>query len=166
MPARRATCRLLLALLPLLAPPAWAEPRLLRGVVTHVTDGDSIRVRPADGGAPQAVRLRGIDAPEICQRHGRAARSALQERLLHQPVLLRMHGRDSYERLLADVAAPHTPDLGAWLVAQGHAWAAARGPRGRYAAEQALARSEGRGLWAQPRPLAPREFRRRHGRCA
>ena len=35
--------------------------------VIHVTDGDSLRVRPADGGDPVTVRLEGIDAPELDQ---------------------------------------------------------------------------------------------------
>ncbi|HSW20716.1 MAG TPA: hypothetical protein VLJ86_26060, partial [Ramlibacter sp.] len=45
-----------------------------RATVTHVTDGDTVWVRPASGGAPIAVRLQGLDAPEICQAHGLQAR--------------------------------------------------------------------------------------------
>lgn len=161
--ARRLACAWLLLVL---AASAAAGPRLLRGTVSHVSDGDSIWVRPADGGAPRAVRLRGIDAPELCQPHGAAARRALIQRALHQRVSLRTHGYDSYQRLLADAAVPGTPDLAAWMVAQGHAWSSARpGHAGRHAATQARARSERRGLWAQEGAIEPRLFRRRHGRC-
>ncbi|UUZ74275.1 hypothetical protein LP415_04805 [Polaromonas sp. P1(28)-8] len=33
------------------------------GVVTYVVDGDTVWVRPADGGKPVSVRVDGIDAP-------------------------------------------------------------------------------------------------------
>ena len=37
------------------------------GVVTHVSDGDTVWVQPLQGGEAYKVRLLGIDAPEICQ---------------------------------------------------------------------------------------------------
>ncbi|MDP3310892.1 MAG: thermonuclease family protein, partial [Polaromonas sp.] len=48
-----------------------------QGTVTRVSDGDTLWVRPAAGGKPLKVRIDGIDAPEICQAGGRAARKAL-----------------------------------------------------------------------------------------
>ena len=157
---------LLLAGCLLLVGVAQAEPRLLRGTVTHVSDGDSVWIRPERGGAPKAVRLRGIDAPEICQRHGQAAREALAGQVLHRPVVLQLRGRDSYQRLLGELATPRLKDVGAWMVSQGHAWSPGyRGRSGPYAKQQARARAEHRGLWRQPGAMAPRNFRQRHGSC-
>ena len=45
----------------------------LHGVVTHVSDGDTLWVRPAGAGAALQVRLQGLDAPEICQEFGSQA---------------------------------------------------------------------------------------------
>lgn len=53
---------------------AWAWS----GVVTHVSDGDTVWVEPTQGGEAQKIRLLGIDAPEICQAWGPQARDALQ----------------------------------------------------------------------------------------
>lgn len=140
-------------------PPAW------RGTVTHVTDGDTLWVRPRSGGAPQAVRLTGIDAPELCQRHGEAARAALVGRVLGQQVQVRGDQRDDYGRKLARVSLGQE-DVGAWLVRQGHAWSYRyRGQSGPYARQEALARAQGRGLFGAGKAERPRDFRRRHGPC-
>jgi len=148
-------------MLPTCAAPAGA--RSFSGVVTHVGDGDSLWVRPASGGPPQAVRLQGIDAPEICQPHGERSREALAGRVLHQQVTLATSGRDDYDRLLARVQL-RGEDVGGWLVARGHAWSfRRRGDAGPYAAQQAQARRARHGLWAQPGAIEPRLFRQQSG---
>lgn len=137
-----------------------------RGIVTRVSDGDSVWVRPHNGGKRQVIRLLGLDAPEICQTHGQQARAALAQRVLHQPVTVRVVGRDKYRRVLARLGTPAQPDVGAWMVAQGHAWSwRERAHAGPYAAQQAKARGARRGLWALPAAQEPRAFRREHGPC-
>jgi endonuclease YncB( thermonuclease family) len=135
------------------------------GVVTHVTDGDSLWVRPASGGAPREVRLRGIDAPEICQPHGAASREALAARVLHQRVMVASRMRDDYQRALGNVSQGGK-DLGRWMVSRGHAWSYRfRRDPGPYAKEEAHARRARLGLWSGHTPLRPRDFRKRHGSC-
>jgi micrococcal nuclease len=144
---------------------ASAQALVFTGVVTHVTDGDSLWVRPATGGEAQQIRLQGIDAPEICQWYGREARAALAARTLHRPVVVTTRARDRYERTLARVRLG-SQDLGEWLVARGYAWSDGRGGRGGpYAEQQAQASAARLGLWSGGRTMPPREFRRRHGSC-
>ena len=165
---RRAAVALLGALcIALLAQPAQAgAPRALEGKVSHVTDGDSLWVRPAQGGKARRIRLVGIDAPEICQAHGLAAREALRRQALGQQVRVQGRGRDDYDRPLRRIGTAGVPDLGAWMVAQGHAWSyRQRGRAGPYDAEEAMARAAQRGLWAQAGAIEPRIFRRVHGSC-
>lgn len=148
----------------LLAPVAHAAT--FRGVVTHVTDGDSIWVRPDSGGQPLAIRLRGIDAPEICQRFGEQARDALAAVALHRQVTVKARARDSYRRVLGQVSLGDK-DLAAWLVARGYAWSYGyRGKSGPYQALQERARSARLGLWHSGRAVEPRLFRKQHGSCA
>jgi micrococcal nuclease len=155
--------RALAAALLLLA--ASAHSALLRGSVSHVSDGDSLWVRPAGGGAPVEIRLLDIDDPEGCQAHGAQARQALAGRVLRQPVRVLTRGRDDYGRTLARVEH-RGEDLGGWMVARGHAWSATfRRRAGPYAALEAQARRTRRGLWAAPAPMEPRKFRQRFGRC-
>lgn len=135
------------------------------GVVQHVTDGDTLWVRPERGGAAIAVRIEGIDAPETCQPGGREAREALWMRLHRQRVRIDVRGKDIYERLLARVEEGGD-DVGRWMVRRGHAWAwRQRGDAGRYAADERLARQGRLGLWGSPDPMEPRLFRRFNGPC-
>ena len=136
-----------------------------RGVVTHVTDGDSLWVRPHGQRKTVEIRLLDIDAPEGCQAFGPQARAALAARVLKQPVVVRTRGRDHYQRTLARVQH-HNQDIGAWLVSEGHAWSTNyKGKPGRYERLEAQARRRAIGLWAGPQAVEPRGFRRSHGRC-
>ena len=82
---------------------ACASAHALSGVVTHVTDGDTLWVRP-EGGAPVKVRLQGIDAPERCQAWGPQAREALAARVLHRQVHVRTRAKDAYRRTIGTVS--------------------------------------------------------------
>lgn len=137
-----------------------------RGTVIHVTDGDSLRVRPADGGDPVTVRLEGIDAPEICQAWGAQAREALRGRLEQRVVTVGEGHPDAYGRRLARIATADEADIGRWMVAQGHAWSWRPGRNGGpYGHHELMARLQRRGLWAEGGAMEPREFRRTHGPC-
>ncbi len=151
---------------------SWVTPALAQmpksgwmGTVTHVSDGDTLWVRPARGGAPRPVRIDGIDAPELCQTHGETARAALVGRVLGQSVQVGVRRYDDYGRALARVSW-RGQDLGAWLVSQGHAWSYRyRGQSGPYAQQEDQARARRLGLFRQKHAELPRQFRRRHGPC-
>jgi len=136
-----------------------------QGTVSHVTDGDTLWVRPQGGGEPRKIRVQGIDAPEICQLYGEAARSALTAHVLGQRVQVDVQRVDQYGRLLALITL-QGQDIGAWMVSQGHAWSYRyRRDGGPYAAQESQARLQGRGLFASAEPERPRDFRKRHGSC-
>lgn len=133
--------------------------------VSHVTDGDTLWVLPDAGGPARKLRIDGIDAPELCQPGGEAARAVLTQRALHQPVRVTVSRLDSYGRGIARIQLAGD-DLGALMVRQGHAWSYRwRRSAGPYAAEEAAARQAGRGLFADGQPELPRDFRKRHGPC-
>jgi micrococcal nuclease len=136
-----------------------------QGVVTHVSDGDTVWVQPLHGGEAYKVRLQGIDAPEICQPWGPQARAALHAVLQGQVVEVQGHARDSYGRLLAQLSR-QGQDVGAWMVGQGYAWSYSyQHHAGVYDALQAMAQSQRLGLFADARALQPRWFRKRFGSC-
>jgi endonuclease YncB( thermonuclease family) len=145
---------------------AEASRIAIDGTVVHVTDGDTLWLRPdAAGAAPFKLRLAGIDAPERCQSGGAQAGAALAARVLHKRVQALTRATDDYKRAVATVHVDGE-DIGAWLVLQGHAWA--RGYRrspGPYARQEAEARAARRGLFADPQAQDPRAFRRQHGPC-
>ncbi len=143
-----------------------AYAKVMAGVVTRVSDGDTLWVRLPLGGAPVKVRFQGLDAPESCQDWGQQAAKALKAKALNQTVMISTRARDDYGRLIAHVRMDGD-DLGAWMVEQGHAWSYHyRNDPGPYAAQERSARTAKRGLWASGTTVNPREFRKQHGSCA
>jgi len=155
---------LLAVLAAALAPPAFA----LSGVVTRVSDGDTVWVRPDDAPRRKPVKLRlvGIDAPERCQPWGAEATAALSERVLHRRVEVPTQGVDAHGRVLGGLFLADGSDVAAWMVAQGHAWSPRWQHRpGPYEREQREAQARRLGLFADPAALEPWRFRRAHGPC-
>ena len=135
------------------------------GKAVFVTDGDTLWVEPDAGGPARKLRIDGIDAPEICQPGGLAARSALAGQVLHQTVRVQVKRLDDYGRGLARITV-NDRDVGAYLVRSGQAWSYRwRRSSGPYSAEETAARQSGAGLFEVGQPELPREFRKRHGSC-
>lgn len=146
-------------------PQETAPPRVYEAQVTRVFDGDTLWVKPLTGGRYRKLRLDGLDAPEICQSGGIESRDALARRLLRQRVTVTERRRDDYGRGLARLQH-EGDDVGGWMVAHGHAWSYRwRQSPGPYQAQEASARAQRRGLFAQGDAELPRSFRRRHGPC-
>ncbi len=139
--------------------------------VTRVSDGDTVWLRPGDGGKPFRLRLQGIDAPERCQAWGAQAKVALAARVLGQRVRFTTRGKDDYQRVLGNIHLVNGEgkgeDVSAWMVSRGHAWSYRyRRSLGPYAKEERQARALKRGLFAdETSVIEPAVFRRLHGSC-
>ncbi|MDO9434737.1 thermonuclease family protein [Hydrogenophaga sp.] len=152
-----------------LAPPAWADDPPAETVyaarVSRVFDGDTLWVKPLDGGRYRKLRIDGIDAPEICQVGGTASRDVLARRVLNQVVEVRVRGQDDYGRGIAKLRH-QDDDISSWMVSQGQAWSYRWGRSlGPFRNEEAMARQARKGLFADTSAELPREFRQRHGPC-
>ena len=140
----------------------------MSGRVVGVIDGDTIDVL-MPGFQVVRVRLAGIDAPERGQAFGTAAKAALSELVFARQVVVHWKKRDRYERLVGKVTVSGA-DANLAMVARGMAWhyvrfeaEQARGDRAAYAQAEREAREQRRGLWADPRPVAPWDHRKTHG---
>jgi len=154
-----------------LAAPAWgarpaskpAEPPL-QGMVTKVTDGDSLWFTPT-GQAHVVVRLIDIDAPETCQNWGAEARQALADMVQGKPAVLQPKGRDLHGRLLGSLRVDEQ-DVGRRMVEEGHAWSIrTRWDQGPLVKQERMAKALHRGLHATGDAEMPRNFRVTHGPC-
>lgn len=127
------------------------------------SDGDSL----VGGGAQ--FRLLCIDAPELYQRDGAAAKAMLQS-LIKDGVSLARRGKDKHDRDLVLVTDPSGASVNMQMLRSGYAWvaryyAATCGlPRDALFAAEQRARRERRGLWRQENAEPPWEWRRRNPR--
>ncbi|HZS35005.1 MAG TPA: thermonuclease family protein [Methylomirabilota bacterium] len=131
--------------------------------VVAVMEGDTVRV--LHGARQVVVRLRWIDAPEEGQAFGREAKQALVELTARQIVLVRDYGRDRSGRRLAELILPDGRNVNRELVRAGWAWWFRKYSKDRALGTlEAEARASRRGLWADPHPIAPWEWRAAKGR--
>jgi endonuclease YncB( thermonuclease family) len=131
--------------------------------VVRVRDGDSLVV--LRGGVEIEVRLDGVDCPELEQAFGRRARRFTSDLGIGREVRVAGRGRDDYGRELAEIFLPDGRSLNRELVAAGFAWWFRR-----YSTDPTLealereARAARRGLWADPDPIPPWDYRKSRGR--
>lgn len=75
----------------------------LDGKVVKVIDGDTITIL-TDDKKQVKIRLNGIDAPEIKQDFGRAAREYLASMIAGKFVSVKEYGQDRYKRVLGTIS--------------------------------------------------------------
>jgi endonuclease YncB( thermonuclease family) len=129
-----------------------------------VSDGDTITVLD-DGNTQHKVRLSGIDAPEKRQPFSARSKENLSRLVFGQSVIIEWHKRDRYQRMVGKVLM-NGQDVNLEQVRAGMAWHFKRydgeqpiSDRIAYADAENEARAARRGLWSDPEPLPPWEFR-------
>ena len=135
---------------------------LLFCLVVGVTDGDTLTARCGTE-APQTItiRLAEIDAPERGQPFSARSKQHLASLCFRKQAEVRAKTTDRYGRTLARVTCEGT-DANAAMVAAGMAWAFTKyitDPR--LPELQASAMAKRAGLWADPSPVPPWEWRSR-----
>jgi micrococcal nuclease len=132
--------------------------------VVSVLDGDTIEV--LHNGKAEHIRLSGIDCPEKGQAFGKRAKQAASELVFGKEVTLQTHGLDKYKRTLGDVLLPDGMNLNHELVKQGWCWWYRKYAPGDTVLEglETEARDAKQGLWADPQPVPPWEWRKRKER--
>lgn len=163
------------------------EPiRTIEGLVTKISDGDTIHVTDSLG-TKVKVRFYGIDCPETekgnkrngkiskqGQPYGEEAFQALRDKLQRQRVRLDVMDIDRYGRTVSIVWL-NNRNINLEMVADGWAWAYTqyldRPHASEYLQAEEQARKAKKGLWQQNNPQPPWEFRKlqkkgKHGREA
>jgi endonuclease YncB( thermonuclease family) len=138
--------------LPLVATPPEAEHTAMTAKCVKVVDGDTLVVRCDRD--EMTVELEGVDAPEIGQPWGKEVRTFVRDmvrgRDLQVEVVERTDGH-AVARVSVDGA-----DLSELLAARGLARATDNGELGALAEK---AKASPCGLWMDPEPVPPWEFR-------
>jgi micrococcal nuclease len=159
-----AICRNFLCLALVLLSACSSPDRVLdgvRGKVTGIKDGDTFEV--LIDGKQEVVRLAHIDCPERGQPFGKAAKQFASDLCFGKAVVVREEGRrDRYGRMIATVSLLNGKVVNKDLVRAGLAWHFTRySDDVAYTKLEQQARTAKRGLWAEPSPVPPWEWRRK-----
>ena len=130
------------------------------GPVVSILDGDTIEV--LHNSRPERVRLSGIDCPENGQAFGNKARQAVAAFVFGNQVTLQAHGQDKYGRTLGDVILLDGTHVNYELVKDGWCWWYRKYAPGDTVLEGLgkEARLAKKGLWTDPQPTPPWEWRK------
>ena len=134
-------------------------PYSILGTVVGVTDGDTIRV--LRGREVFKIRLNGIDAPEMKQAYGKKSKEFMSALVFGKEVEVIVREMDRYGRYVGDVMIGGKVAK-AELVAAGLAWQYTYYSKDKnLAAHEKAAKAKRLGLWADPSPIPPWEYRHR-----
>jgi endonuclease YncB( thermonuclease family) len=151
----------LLLLIPIF-PQAQADT--LTGRVVRVTDGDTIVVLDASI-VQHKIRLTGIDAPERSQAFGTKSKEHLSDLVAGKSVVVDYNKYDRYHRILGKVLM-NGEDVNLEQLEAGLAWhykkyqgEQSSSERVKYSDAELEARRHKLGLWHDPNPMPPWEYR-------
>lgn len=136
-----------------------AHSQTFTGKVVAIADGDTLTVVTASK-RKHRIRLAGIDAPEKHQSFGTRSKESLADLCFGKQAEVTSHVTDRYKRRVANVRCAGV-DASAEQVSRGMAWVYRRYVSGNYHFYllEFGARIAQRGLWTDPDPVAPWEWR-------
>ena len=128
-----------------------------------ISDGDTLTCLN-ENRQQVKVRLNQIDAPEKSQPFGQKAKQTLSSMIWGKQIVVIENGKDRYGRTIGTVISDGQ-NINKSMVSSGYAWAyrqylnSSEGIE--YLRLENQARNEKRGLWADPRPIYPSDFRQK-----
>ncbi len=132
----------------------------LTGKVIHIADGDTYDLLTADKKTIR-VRMDGIDAPERSMAFFKVSKNFLGELCMNKTLKVVKTDTDQYGRIVAFSYLENGKELGHEMVKAGMAWHFKK-----YNTDNDLAKLENearkakRGLWIDPKPVPPWEYRK------
>ena len=132
---------------------------LSTALVVSIADGDTLTV--LEDRKQVKIRLANIDAPEKKQAFGERSRQSLADLCFRKDATYQTQTIDRYKRIVAVVTCDGV-EANRAQVERGMAWVYERYNKdSRLPAVQEQAKSAGHGLWADPAPVPPWEWRRK-----
>ncbi len=132
----------------------------ISGKAIRILDGDTFEIL-LNGNATYKIRLTDIDAPEKKQDFGFVAKQQLATYIFGKDVKVIYDKLDRNKRILGHVYYQNEY-INLKMVIDGLAWHFKKYSKDeRFAVAEQQARKLKKGLWIQPRPIAPWDFRAR-----
>ncbi|HEY6018958.1 MAG TPA: thermonuclease family protein [Candidatus Paceibacterota bacterium] len=150
-----------------MASPVYADT--LVGRVVGVSDGDTVTILDASN-TQYKIRLMGIDAPEKNQPFGQKSKQHLADLVFNRSVTVEYSKQDKYGRTVGKITVGEV-DANLEQIKAGLAWHYKKyqneqtaDDRIAYAQAENAARTQKLGLWAEPNPVPPWDWRKLHKR--
>jgi endonuclease YncB( thermonuclease family) len=139
---------------------AGAKPHYtLNGKVVAISDGDTLTILD-ESKTQHKIRLAGIDAPEKGQAFGNKARETLGDKVFQQSVRVEVIDIDRYKREVGRIYLGER-FINMEMVRDGFAWRYVQYDKpGEFTEAESDAREHRRGLWSDPSPIPPWEWRK------
>lgn len=129
------------------------------GKVIKVKDGDTFEMLVE--GKAVAIRLAHIDCPEKNQDYGSVAKKLLSDLIFGKTVTIITNGNQTYDRLIADVYLEDGSWINLKIVEAGYAWWYEKYSSNKEIKNaEAKARQQKIGLWKDPNPVPPWNYRK------
>lgn len=137
-----------------------AEAFSFGGEVVGVLEGSTIEVVRL--GKVERIRLHGLDCPEKGQPYGDDVKEAISALVFAMEVTVEPYGKDKYGRIMADVLLADGTNVNHSLVKEGRCWWSRKSSpdNGELERLEQEAREAKKGLWEDPEPIPPWEFRK------
>ena len=136
------------------------DTRTWSGLVVGVSDGDRITV--LHKGKGKKIRLYGIDAPDVGQAFGERAKQFTFDTVYGKTINIETMGKDPNDRTVGIVTVDGQ-SLNESLIQNGLAWVYQKYCKAIFCENwlnlEIVARYNKIGLWSQPNPTPPWEFR-------
>jgi endonuclease YncB( thermonuclease family) len=139
---------------------------ILQGKVVKVADGDTITILDVNK-TQHKIRLQGIDAPEKTQAFGEKSKQSLYDMVHGKTVQVSFTKNDKYGRIVGKVFLD-TQDICHQQIKSGLAWHYKKyqdeqpeEDRSAYSTSELTAKNQQLGLWSEPQPMPPWDYRKR-----
>lgn len=158
-------------------PQSFADKAIVyRTTVIGVVNGDTIVITNKIGSygislrSEVPVKLDAVDAPELGQAGGEAAKAYLEDLLLGKEIFveeLTDSGKSRGAWVYVDEQGKGRKSVNLLILKEGHAWPAKPRIHGQFSYEQVKKESEesrkqGKGIWSQQAPEPPWEWIKKH----
>ena len=137
----------------------------ITGSVVRITDGDTLVVIDTNK-IQHKIRLMGIDAPEKKQAYGKKSKDNLSDLVAGKHVVVEYDKLDRYKRVIGKIVLSGK-DLNLEQITSGMAWhykkyqgEQSQSDRMKYSEAESEARHAKRGLWHDPAPVPPWDYRK------
>jgi len=143
---------------------SFVQADTLTGNVVRIIDGDTVVVLDANK-VQYKIRLMGIDAPEKKQAYGKKSKENISGLIAGKFVVVDYDKLDRYQRIIGKIQVSGK-DINLEQIKSGMAWhykkyqkEQSQSDQTRYSEAEVDAKNAKRGLWNDPDPIPPWNFR-------